>query len=67
LTAEPIDLEALADAVLDRREQRERQRALAAQARAELAGELEPVLAAERERADAARAELAELVGPSGA
>lgn len=67
LRTEAIDVTALVDAALDRREERERQRALAAQKRAELAQTLEPVLAAERERTEAERAALAELVGAADA
>jgi hypothetical protein len=58
-----VDVDALA-AALERR-QADRQRA--AESRAALATELEPVLAAERERADAERTKLAELVGAADA
>jgi hypothetical protein len=58
-----VDVDALAAAL----ERRQAERAAAVAARAALAGEMEPVLAAERQRAAQERAALAELVGPPGA
>lgn len=54
-----VDVDALAEAL----ERRQGERRRAAEARAELAAALEPVQAAERELGEAARRELAELVG----
>jgi hypothetical protein len=62
-----VDVAALVDAALDRREERERQRALAARERQELAAALEPVLAAERNNLAEIRRELADLVGAADA